>query len=255
MADTGARFAKSREGVAMLTRNWRAVLRPDAAPAASRKGRRAASRRPRQAVSRAPASGATPAAAPPPAPQDAAEWLRANGLTTAAVVLIAVQLWWSAALLAHTYFRQDDFRTFDRALANGFGWHYLMLVDAGHMAPLNFAVAWVLARVALYNWLLAGGVILLFVAAASFALLRVLRALFGNRLAILIPLGLYLFSPLALAGVGWWSLAIETLPLDLAIFMTLHAHIRYLRGGAAAGRGRRPAGGCCSAWPRWRRAS
>ena len=32
MAGTGARFAKSREGVAMLTRNWRAVLRPDAAP-------------------------------------------------------------------------------------------------------------------------------------------------------------------------------------------------------------------------------
>ena len=231
MADTGARFAKSREGVAMATRNWRAVLRPDAAPGSEPE--RAPGSEPEAAAGSepGPASGATPAAAPPPAPQDAAEWLRANGLTTAAVVLIAVQLWWSAALLAHTYFRQDDFRTFDRALANGFGWHYLMLVDAGHMAPLNFAVAWVLARVALYNWLLAGGVILLFVAAASFALLRVLRALFGNRLAILIPLGLYLFSPLALAGVGWWSLAIETLPLDLAIFMALHAHIRYLRSG------------------------
>jgi hypothetical protein len=237
MADTGARFAKSREGVAMLTRNWRAVLRPDAAPGSEPEA--AAGSEPGAAAGSEPGAvaGTTPAAAPPPppapaqAPQDAAEWLRANGLTTAAVVLIAVQLWWSAALLAHTYFRQDDFRTFDRALANGFGWHYLMLVDAGHMAPLNFAVAWVLARVALYNWLLAGGVILLFVAAASFALLRVLRTLFGNRWAILIPLGLYLFSPLALAGVGWWSLAIETLPLDLAVFMALHAHIRYLRGG------------------------
>jgi len=202
----------------MLTRNWRAVLRPDTAGT-----------EPGAVAGAEP--GAAAGTAPEPAPQDATEWLRANGLTMAAAALIAVQLWWNAALLAHTYFRQDDFRTFDRALSNGFSWHYLMLVDAGHMAPLNFAVAWVLARVALYNWLLASGVILLFVAAASFALLRVLRTLFGNRWAILIPLGLYLFSPLALAGVGWWSVAIETLPLNLAVFMALHAHIRYLRGG------------------------
>ena len=205
----------------MLTRNWRAVLRPDTA----------AGSKPEAAAGGEPGAAAGTTPAPAPEPQDATEWLRTNGLTMAAAALIAVQLWWNAALLAHTYFRQDDFRTFDRALAHGFGWHYLMLVDAGHMAPLNFAVAWVLARVALYNWLLASGVILLFVAASSLALLRVLRTLFGSRWAILIPLGLYLFSPLALAGVGWWSVAIETLPLNLAVFMAVHAHIRYVRGG------------------------
>jgi hypothetical protein len=167
------------------------------------------------------------------APRDAGEWLRTHGVTVAAITLIVIQLWWKAALLAHSYFRQDDYYTFDRALAHGLSWKYLMLVDAGHMAPLGFAISWVLARVSLYNWPLTCVVILAFLAAASFALLRVLRTLFGSRPAILIPLVVYLFSPLSLAGVAWWSVAIETLPLELAIFMAVHAHVRYLREGRA----------------------
>jgi len=38
--------------------------------------------------------------------------------------------------------------------------------------------------------------------------LLMLRELFGNRAAILVPLTVYLFSPLWLAGVAWWSVAI-----------------------------------------------
>ena len=53
-----------------------------------------------------------------PEPQDASAWLRKNGVTVAALTLIAIELVWMAVLLAHSYFRQDDFRP-DRALANG----------------------------------------------------------------------------------------------------------------------------------------
>ena len=167
----------------------------------------------------------------PREPRDAAEWLRANGVTVAAVTLIAIELWWNAALLGHSYFRQDDYYTFDHALASGFTWKYLLHVAAGHMVPLGFAIAWVLARVSLYNWALTSVVVLAFLVAACFALLRMLRTLFGNRPAILLPLVVYLFSPLSLAAVAWWSEAIETLPLELAIFMAVDAHVRYLRGG------------------------
>jgi hypothetical protein len=38
--------------------------------------------------------------------------------------------------------------------------------------------------------------------------LLMLRELFGNRATILVPLTVYLFSPLWLAGVAWWSEAI-----------------------------------------------
>ena len=37
----------------------------------------------------------------------------------AALTLIAIQLVWMAVLLAHSYFRQDDYLNFDRALAHG----------------------------------------------------------------------------------------------------------------------------------------
>jgi hypothetical protein len=166
-----------------------------------------------------------------PQPPDAALWLRAHGVTAAAVVLIAGQLWWAAVLLGHSYFRQDDFPHLDRALANGFTWHYLMLVDAGHLLPLGIAIAWVLARISLYNWPLACAVTLALLAAASGAALLMLRELFGNRAAVLVPLTAYLFSPLWLAGVAWWSVAIADIPLALGTFLAVHQHVRYLRRG------------------------
>jgi hypothetical protein len=166
-----------------------------------------------------------------PEPRDAAEWIRNNGITVAALTLIAIQLIWMAVLLAHSYFRQDDYFNFDRALADGFTWKYLMQVNAGHMAPFAFAMSWLLATVSLYNWALTSLLILALVAASCLALLRVLRTLFGDRPAILIPLAVYLFSPLALAAVTWWTVAAQALPLELSIFMAVNAHVCYLRGG------------------------
>jgi hypothetical protein len=165
-----------------------------------------------------------------PEPRDAAEWLRANGVVLAGVTLIAIQLWWKGALLAHSYFRQDDFRFLDRALGYGFSWKYLLWVEAGHLLPLGMAITWVLARLSLYNWPLTSAVTLALLAAACLAMLRVLRTLFGSRPAILIPLAVFLFSPLTLVGVLWWSVGLEILPLELAICMAVDAHVRYLRG-------------------------
>ena len=166
-----------------------------------------------------------------PEPQDASEWLRKNGVTVAALTLIAIELVWMAVLLAHSYFRQDDFRYLDRALANGLNWSYLMWVDAGHLLPLGFVIAWALARISLYNWPLTCLFILTLLAATCLALLRMLRTMFGNRPAILIPLTVFAFSPLSLAALTWWAVALEILPLGLAIFMAVDAHVRYLRGG------------------------
>src|SRR5215831_2523085 len=166
-----------------------------------------------------------------PEPQEAPDWLRKNGVTAAALTLIAIQLVWMAVLLAHSYFRQDDFRYLDRALANGLNWPYLMWVDAGHLLPLGFAAAWAMARISLYNWPLTSLFILALLAATCLALLRMLRTVFGNRPAILIPLAVFVFSPLSLAAVTWWAVALEVLPLELAIFMAVDAHVRYLRGG------------------------
>jgi hypothetical protein len=188
---------RGAEGVATLARTLRAFPRPDVRPE----------------------------------PRDAAEWLRANGVTLAALTLIAIQLWWKAALLAHSYFRQDDYRFIDHALASGFDWKYLMAVQGGHLLPAGMAIAWLVARASLYNWPLTCAVTVVLLAAGCLAMLRMLRTLFGNRPAILIPLAVFLFCPLSLAGLDWWSVSLEVLPLELATFLAVDAHVRYVRGG------------------------
>ncbi len=186
--------------------------------------------RPDRLAEGSPPEGSPPEGSPPE-PREATEWLRAHGVTLAAVTLIVAQLWWKAILLAHSYFRQDDYQYLDRGLASGFSWAYLMWVDAGHLIPIAMAIAWVLGRVSLYNWPLTSALTLLLLAAASFAMLRMLRTLFGNRPAILIPLGVFLFSPLSLTAASSWGVVVEMVPLELAMFMAVDAHVRYLRGG------------------------
>ncbi len=172
-----------------------------------------------------------PAAAVPQESSEAAEWLRNNCVALAAVALIAGQLWWKAHLLTHFYFRQDDFRIMDHALAHGFSLKYLFTVDDGHLMPGGFALAAAMVRLSLYDWTLASTVTIVLLAAASLAMLRLLWLLFGKRPAILVPLAIYLFSPLTLPGLSFWTTTLMWLPLQLAILMALGSHIGYLRSG------------------------
>jgi hypothetical protein len=76
--------------------------------------------------------------------------------------------------------RSPSFLLLDRALSQGLGWDYLMRIDGGHLMPAGLAIIWALARISLYNWLLAGGVIMIGVAAASLAMLRMLVTVFAR---------------------------------------------------------------------------
>jgi hypothetical protein len=91
------------------------------------------------------------------------------------------------------------------------------------------AISWIMGRVALYNWGAASALTLVMIAGTSLAAWRLLRTLIGDRPAILIPLCLYLLTPLTFPDDGWWSSAIESLPLQAAIFLSLTAHVHYVR--------------------------
>lgn len=164
----------------------------------------------------------------------AAKWFKRNYVLTAGVLLVVAEVIWKALFLNQMFFSQDDFVNLDIALKSKFDWHYLSLIGAGHFFPGVRALAWVLARISLYDWGLDAGVTLLLVAAASLAALRLLRTLFGDRPAILIPLVIYALTPLTVPDLGWWWCAIESLPLQLAIFMALASHVRYVRTGHAS---------------------
>jgi hypothetical protein len=157
--------------------------------------------------------------------------LRGNAVSLTAYGLIFAQLVWKACVLRHFYFWQDDFTYFDRPLHMGLTWHYLMVVYGGHLDPGPFALSWVIARTSEYNWTLVSAVLLSVLLASCLALLKLLRTLFGNRPAILIPLAVYLLCPLTVPDLVWWANGIEGVPLALAIFMSLDAHVRYLRSG------------------------
>jgi hypothetical protein len=147
-----------------------------------------------------------------------------------AAVLVASVLW-KLAFLTHYYFRQDDFEIMGLALKSKLSWGFLTSGYEGHFFPGLFAVAWVLSRAALYNWTVAAGLILVLIAASGLAAWRLLRTLFGDRIEIVFLLALYLLAPVAFETYSLWNAAIESLPMQLAVFTALEAHVRYVRTG------------------------
>jgi hypothetical protein len=155
--------------------------------------------------------------------------MKRHQVTLGCLALIIVTLIWKIAFVGRYYFRQDDFEIMDLARQSSLSWSYLTHGYVGHFFPGVFAVAWVLSRDALYNWAAGEGVVVIMIAAASLACWRVLRTLFGNRLAILIPLTVYLIAPIGWENYSLWNAGIEAIPLQIAIFMSLDAHVLYVR--------------------------
>jgi hypothetical protein len=148
------------------------------------------------------------------------------------LVLIGAQLLWKAGLLGRSFFRLDDYLYLEHASTQSLSWSYLTWVDAGHLDVTGSAIAWVLVRISPEDWTLATAATLVLLFCTCLALLRMLRTLFGDRPGILLLLGLYMLSPLALPGLSWWTVTLEQLPLQLATFCALSAHVRYLRTGS-----------------------
>lgn len=163
---------------------------------------------------------------------DARGRVRNSAVIPVGLVLIAVQLGWKAYLLSHFYFRQDDFQLMDRAISSSFSLRYLFTIGPEQLAPAGRALTWLMVRVSLYDWTLASVVTIILLAAASVAMLRLLLLLFGNRPAILIPLIIFLFTPLTVPGLSFWTTTLLWLPLQLTMILAISSHIRYLRSGA-----------------------
>jgi hypothetical protein len=152
----------------------------------------------------------------------------------AGLLLIAVQLGWKAYLLSHFYFRQDDFQLLDHAVTSGFSLRYLLTIGPEQLAPAGRAFTWLLVRVSVYDWTLTSACTIILLTAVSLAMLRLLLLLFGSRPAILIPLVIFLFTPLTLPGLSFWTTTLLWLPLQLTMILAVSSHLRYLRSGSAA---------------------
>ena len=150
----------------------------------------------------------------------------------AGLVIVAGQLVVKGDLVRRSFFIHDDYVYIARAAAHGLDFSYLFQNYNGQFMPLGFAVTWALTRFAPYDWTAATAVILTLQAAASLALLRALRVLFGPRWLVLAPFTLYALTPLTMPTLGWYAAALNSLPLQAALAMAVAAHVRYARAHA-----------------------
>jgi len=171
------------------------------------------------------------AAAVPHAASESAGRAGRNPVVLAGVALIVAQLGWKAYLLSHFYFRQDDFWLLDDTMSRGLSPGYLFTIIGGHLRPGGLVMFWLATRLSPYDWLIVSIMTLAGLAAAGAVLLRLLVLLFGTRPAILIPLIIFLFTPLTLPGLSFWTTVTDWLPLQLTVLAAVYAHVRYVRSG------------------------
>lgn len=151
-------------------------------------------------------------------------------LTLFALVIVAAQVCLDSFVLNRGFFQQDDFAIAGLA-AHPLSWHLLFQNYQGHLMPGVFLFAWLPAHAGGYDWGLWAGTLIILQACASLAVLRALRTLVGNQVLLLIPLAVFAFTPMTLADLGWWSVGVQSAPIQLAIAMAVDQHVRYVRTG------------------------
>jgi hypothetical protein len=151
---------------------------------------------------------------------------RPDPLTAVTLGLVALQLVVRGWVVGGSYYFQDDFVHLDLARRLGLTADFLVRDHGGELEVGKNAVVWLLSHVVGTSFAPAAASILVLQAVASLLLFALLRTLFGPSPAILVPWAVYLFTPLALASSAWWSAALQTLPLQIALVLTVLATTR-----------------------------
>ncbi|WP_017576178.1 hypothetical protein [Nocardiopsis kunsanensis] len=146
-----------------------------------------------------------------------------------AITALAVLL--RAYVLTQSNFIEDDYLFFAAADAGELGPDYLFDLHKGHFMPGALFLVYFQTAFWPYHWWVSAGVMLAVQAAAHLAFLRMLWELFGRRWALLVPLTVFAFAPLTVPVLGWWSAALNAVPLQLALALALLWTVRHLRTG------------------------
>jgi hypothetical protein len=185
---------------------------------------------------------AEPSAAEPPAPgasaaPSAERTPRRGGfhggrVVEVALALIVVQLALRAWVASTSYLWWDDLVLTGRAALHPLLSSEFLLYDHdGHFMPAAFLVSGLLMKLAPMEWWPLAIALVLIQAVASLSVWRLLRVLLGDRPILLLPLLIYLFSPLTLPTYSWWSAAINSIPLQAGLAWVCTDAVLLLRTG------------------------
>jgi hypothetical protein len=175
---------------------------------------------------------AVEAAAPDAATGNAgrvATWLRVDRVRTVAVALILVQLAWRPQIAARGFLSFDDFTMASKAAGSHLTVGFLTTLFNNHMMPGGLLASWLLTHAfGLVYWphvvLMTAGQALV-----SVAFYRLLRQVLRPGWGLLVPLALFLFCPLTLEVTSWWAVAVNLLPMQLALILAVGAQVKYVR--------------------------
>lgn len=153
---------------------------------------------------------------------------RWHGPGIAAAVLAAGHLLWFTVELLGGYYWQDDFAFLNLAAVTPLG-DLVLHGYNGHLQPGAFLLSWLIATWAPLSWPAAALPIVAMHAVALWLLWRFLVRLHGVRWVLLVPFAVVAFSPLTFVLSMWWAYALQLVPIELALFGALYAHVVYLQ--------------------------
>lgn len=141
------------------------------------------------------------------------------------VVQLALRFWavWGS------WFQFDDFVFISRMLHQPWSWSLVDQGYGGHLMPGGFTLTWLFTRIDPLGFQPYAVTLVVLQALASLGTLVLLTSLFGRRLAVLVPLSLYLFTAITFPAFVWWAAGMNQLFLQIALTWGLAAHLRYLR--------------------------
>lgn len=149
-----------------------------------------------------------------------------SGIVLLVLANVALRGWvaWGAS------FWEDDYLYLADA-QQGLTLDYLTQDYSGHLQVGQFFVVWVLARLAPLSHPVAAAGILALSALAVALFARLLLVVCGSSRDILVPLAVYALCPVALNATTWWAAAIQAIPLQIAMILTVDAHVRHTQTG------------------------
>lgn len=147
----------------------------------------------------------------------------------AGLALVLAATAFRAWQLHGAWFFYDDFYFLQRALEGPLSWAYLVEPYNGHLMPAGAFLTWVNTQIDPMAFVWPAAETLGFFVLAGVAMLRLLVRLFGPRPGILVPLLMFLFSPMLIPATVWWAAAVNQGPMLAAIILALTSFVDYLR--------------------------
>jgi hypothetical protein len=172
----------------------------------------------------------TAEAAPPVGVGVGGGWIRREPVRAAAVALIVLGVAWRASITFRGFLAVDDFPLIARAdAAQGPG--FLLELYNNHFMPAGHLLIWLTDRLTGYDYWPYATLLIVGQAVVSVAFYRLLVLMLPVSWTLLVPLCLFLFSPLTLEVSAWWAVGVNMLPMQLAMVLAAGALVRYTRTG------------------------